>query len=74
MWEKIKSFFEKKVVKIVEGVIIAAASAGLIVGGVNAPETAETIAFSVGGVITAIEALISIIQGITTKKAETPTE
>ena len=70
MWEKIKAFFEKKVVKIVEGVVIAAAAAGLIVGGVNAAETAETIAFSVGGVITAIEALVSIIQGIATKKVE----
>lgn len=69
MWQKIKEFFEQRTVKIVEGVIIALASAGLIIGGVNAEEVAKTIAFSVGGIITAIESLITIIQGITTKKA-----
>lgn len=68
--EKIKEFFEKKAVKIVEGCVIAAASAGLIFGGVNAEEAAKTIAFSAGGIITAVEALITIIQGLTTKKSE----
>ena len=44
MWEKIKAFFENKIVKIVEGVIIALASLGLLIGGVNVDTVAEIIA------------------------------
>jgi len=67
MWEKIKAFFENKVTIIVESVVIALAAAGLFIGGVNAEETAKSIAFDVGAVLAAIEALITFIQGITKK-------
>lgn len=67
MWNKIKAFFEKKVVKIVEVIIMAVASAGLLIGGVNV-ETAAKIPAFVSGILMAIEALISFIQAITTKK------
>lgn len=65
----LKSFFEKKAVKIVEGVLIGLASAGLIAGGVSAGTVAK-IPPLVVGVFTAIEAIITIIQGMTTKEAE----
>lgn len=67
MLEKIKAFFQNKTVKIVEGVIIALASAGLILGGITI-ESIGKIPVVALGVITAIEALISLIQGFSTKK------
>lgn len=63
----IKEFFEKKIVKIIEGVVIAAASAGLITGGVEV-ETLAKIPTLIMGIITAIEAIVTLIQGFTTKK------
>ena len=50
---KIKEFFEKKSVKIVEGVVIAIASAGLIYGGVEATAIAKIPTLMIG-VFTAI--------------------
>lgn len=64
---KIKEFFEKKWVKVTEGIIIALASSGLIFSGVDANEIAN-IPQVVVGVFTAIEALITLIQGFTTKE------
>ena len=64
--EKIKAFFQNKIVKIVEGVVIALASAGLIIGGVEA-ETIAKMPVVVLGVITAVEAVITLIQGLFTK-------
>lgn len=64
---KIKEFFEKKSVKIVEGAIVTIASAGLIYGGVEAESIAKIPTLAVG-VFTAIEAVITLIQGFTTKK------
>lgn len=64
---KIKEFFQNKIVKIVEGVVIALASAGLILGGVSVDTIAKTPVL-VLGVLTAIEAVITLIQGFTTKK------
>lgn len=66
MWEKIKSFFQNKTVKIVEVVVMALASAGLIIGGVSTDTQAQIPAF-VSGILMAIETLISFIQAITTK-------
>lgn len=63
---KIKEFFEKKSVKIVEGAVIAVASAGLIYGGVEASSIAKIPTLAVG-VFTAIEAIITLIQGFTSK-------
>lgn len=68
MWKKIKAFFEKKSVKIVEAVLIALASAGLVIGGVNAEEIVPKITTATVGVLVAIEAVITLIQGLTTKK------
>lgn len=69
MLEKIKEFFETKTVKIVEAVIIAMGSAGLIIGGL-AVDTVEKIPTITAGIVVAIEALITFIQGLTTKKKE----
>jgi len=65
---KIKEFFEKKVVIVIEGILIAIASAGLISGGLDAVEQSTQIAKVTTGIFTAIEALITIIQGFTKKK------
>ena len=65
---KIKEFFEKKSVKIVEGVV-AIASAGLIYGGVEATAIAKIPTLMIG-VFTAIEAVVTLIQGFTSKKSE----
>lgn len=66
--DKIKAFFQKKIVKIIEGIVIAVAAAGLTISGVKATETVPQITTVTVGVLTAIEALITLIQGITTKK------
>lgn len=66
MLEKIKSFFQKKTVKIVEVVVMALASAGLIIGGVSTDTQSQIPAF-VSGILMAIETLISFIQTVTTK-------
>lgn len=67
MWNKIKEFFERKATKVVEVVIMCLASAGLIVGGVNA-ETQAQIPALVSGVLMSIETIISFIQALNTKK------
>lgn len=61
-----KEFFEKKLVKIIEGVVIALASTGLIFGGVSV-DSLQKVPVLVLGCITAVEALITLIQGFTTK-------
>lgn len=66
---KVKEFFEKKAVIITESIIMALCSAGLFIGGVNAEEAAKTIALDVGGVLLALETLITFIQGLK-KKSE----
>lgn len=65
--DKIKAFFENKIVKIIEGVIIAFASLGLFLGGVSEDAVAKIPLLSLG-VLTAIESVITLIQGFTTKK------
>lgn len=67
MFEKIKEFFQSKTVKIVEAVVIALGSAGLILGGIGADEIGK-IPTIVAGIVLAVEALITFIQGFTTKK------
>ena len=62
----IKEFFEKKTVKIVESVVIAMGSAGLILGGLTV-DTVQTIPTLTAGVLVAVEALITFIQGLNTK-------
>ena len=64
---KAKEFFEKKPVKIVEGAVIAVASAGLIYGGVEASSIAKIPTLAVG-IFTAVEAIITLIQGFTAKE------
>lgn len=67
--DKIKAFFENKIVKIVEGVVIALASIGLILGGISVDSIAKIPVLGLG-IITAIEALISLIQGFITKSTK----
>lgn len=66
--EKIKEFFEKKLVITVEGVLILLAAAGLIAGGFNVEEVAAKIGFNVGGILTGIEGVVTVIQGISKNK------
>lgn len=65
--DKIKEFFQKKVVIIVEAVIMALACVGLLIGGISAGTIAK-IPNLVLVILTAIEALITFIQGLTAEK------
>ncbi len=60
--DKIKAFFENKVVKAICWVVLAVVSAGLIIGGATTVEIGEGIEL-VGGIITAVSALIIFIAG-----------
>lgn len=60
---KVKEFFENKKVIVTEGVIIAAAATGLIIGGVSLDNIAKIPVVALG-VVNAVEAVITIIQGL----------
>ena len=66
MWEKIKAFFDNKITKIVEFVLLALAAAGLIIGGVAAADVSSTVTL-VEGVIVAIAALAAFISNLVKK-------
>ena len=66
MWEKIKAFFDNKITKIVEFVLLALAAAGLIIGGVAAADVSSTVTL-VEGVIVAIGALAAFISSLVKK-------
>ena len=62
-------FLNKKVVKIVEAVVMALCSAGLMIGGVSGEAVAE-IPSLVVGILTAVNALVTFIQGMAQKKEQ----
>ena len=62
-------FLNKKVVKIVEAVVMALCSAGLMIGGVSGEAVAE-IPSLVVGILTAVTALVTFIQGMAQKKKQ----
>jgi len=64
--DKIKAFFNNKIVQIVEFVLIAICCAGLIFAGVTVEEVAKVPAL-VAGILGAISALIMFIKGIVSK-------
>lgn len=66
MWEKIKAFFDNKITKIVEFVLLALAAAGLIIGGVAAADVSKTVTL-VEGVIVAITAVAAFISSLVKK-------
>jgi len=66
MWEKIKAFFDNKITKIVEFVLLAVSAAGLIIGGVAAADVSSTVTL-VEGVIVAIAALAAFISSLVKK-------
>lgn len=68
MMEKIKAFFNNKTVIIIEGIVIALGAAGLILAG-NDVVDIQNIPAAAGGVLVAIEAVITVIQGLF-KKSE----
>lgn len=68
MMEKIKAFFNNKVVITIEGIVIALGAAGLILAG-NDVVDIQNIPAAAGGVLVAIEAVITVIQGLF-KKSE----
>lgn len=66
MWEKIKAFFDNKITKIVEFVLLAVSAAGLIIGGVAAADVSSTVTL-VEGVIVAIGTLAAFISSLVKK-------
>lgn len=66
MWEKIKTFFEKKPVIITEAVVMGICSAGLFIGGISGDAQAQVPSL-VGGVLLAIETIVTFFQGWTKK-------
>lgn len=62
-----KDFFNNKVVKVVCWVVLALVSAVLILGGITPVEIGEGVEL-VGGIITAVSALIIFISGKTKKE------
>jgi len=60
--DKIKAFFENKIVKVVSWIILAVVSVVLILGGVSTVEIGEGIEL-VGGIVTAIATLVIFIGG-----------
>lgn len=59
-----KEFFQKKAVIIVESIVIALAGAGLIIAGTTVEQVQQIPALA-AGVLASIEALITMIQGLT---------
>jgi len=64
--DKIKAFFDNKVTKTVEFILIAICCGGLICAGVTVEEVAKVPAL-VSGILGAISALIMFIKGIVSK-------
>lgn len=64
--DKIKAFFNNKIVQIAEFVLIAICCGGLIFAGVTVEEVAKVPAL-VAGILGAISALIMFIKGIVSK-------
>lgn len=62
MFEKIKAFFEKKPVIITEAVVMGICSAGLFIGGISGDAQAQVPSL-VGGILLAIETIITFFQG-----------
>lgn len=60
--DKIKAFFDNTVVKIVAWVLIALSSVVLILGGVSVVDIGKGVEL-VGGIVTAVGALIIFISG-----------
>jgi hypothetical protein len=64
--DKIKAFFENKITKTVEFILIAICCGGLIFAGVTVEEVAKVPAL-VAGILGAISALITFITSIVKK-------
>lgn len=64
---KIKAFFSNKITIIVEGIVIALSATGLILAGTDVIDIQQIPADTLG-VVAAVEALITLIQGLTKKK------
>ena len=60
--DKIKAFFDNTIVKIVAWVLIAVSSVVLILGGVSVVDIGKGVEL-VGGIVTAVGALIIFISG-----------
>ena len=67
--DKLKAFFDNKIVKIVCWVILALVSVILIIGGAGVAEISTGVEL-VGGVITALSALIIFISNLVNKKKQ----
>lgn len=66
MWNKIKAFFDNKITKLVEFILIAISCGGLIIAGVTVEEIAKVPAM-VAGILGAVSALIIFITSIVKK-------
>ena len=65
--EKLKAFFNNTIVKVVAWIVIALASVVLILGGAGVADISGAVEL-VGGVITAVSALIIFISNMIHKK------
>lgn len=65
--EKLKAFFNNTIVKVVAWIVIALASIVLILGGAGVADISGAVEL-VGGVITAVSALIIFISNMIHKK------
>ena len=64
---KVKPFFDKKIVKIIEGFIILAGGVGLLIAGLTTEQlVSKTVTVVVGSTVI-IEAIVTLVQGFTTK-------
>lgn len=63
MIEKIRALFTKPATIIVEAAVIAVCAVGLILGGISDGAIAEIPKFA-AGVVGAVEAMITLIQGL----------
>ena len=69
LFEKVKAFFAKPVVMVVESILMIASAAGLYIGGVSAEGITKLGAEGVALVIF-IDGVITLITGLVVKKNE----
>lgn len=68
--EKIKAFFNKKMVKIVGGIAIVIAATALTICGIRTKEVVPQVTTVAVGVLSGAAGVATIVKGITTKKEQ----
>jgi hypothetical protein len=68
--EKIKAFFNKKMVKIVGGIAVVIAATALTICGIRTKEVVPQVTTVAVGVLAGAAGAVTIVKGITIKKEE----